>query len=191
MKKILFIFFLLSAFVVSESYAQDPVVIKQEGATRDLDSEEEPDVKDLTFRERLKFGGGIGGLQFGNPTVISVSPMAGYLLTNNSTIGLAVDYQYTKYRNFDATNLYGPRVFAQYRLRPLESLLSKAFAQAEVQQYYGSVGGYSFSYDPQFLAGIGIGYGGFQLTALYNLSYNQATSPYGSPLVLRIGGFFF
>ncbi|WP_052354133.1 hypothetical protein [Flectobacillus major] len=192
MKKLLIIFFLLSTISVSKSLAQEPVVIKQDGAVGDLDSEEEPDVRDLPFRQRLRFGGGIGGLQFGNPTVISVSPMAGYLLTNEMTVGLAVDYQYTKYRNVPAYNLYGPRVFGQYRLRFLESVLSKAFAQGEVQQYYGTYAGYKLNYDPQVLAGIGIGYGGFQLTALYNFSYSSTSnSPYGSPIVIRVGGFFF
>jgi hypothetical protein len=33
--------------------------------------------------------------------------MAGYLLTNEMTVGLAVDYQYTKYTGAAAYNLYG------------------------------------------------------------------------------------
>lgn len=195
MKKILLILCLLTAGNITKSWAQEPVVIKQDGATGDLDAteNEEPDVRDLSFRERLKFGGGIGGLQFGNPTLISVSPMAGYLLTNEMTVGLAVDYQYTKYTGATAYNLYGPRLFTQYRLRFLESILSKAFAQGEVQQYYGSAGTYKLNYDPQFLAGVGLGYGGFQISALYNFSYssNSIASPYGSPIVIRVGGFFF
>jgi len=76
-------------------------------------------------------------------------------------------------------------------LHLLENLLSGAFLQAEVQKYYASAGSLSFDYDVQALAGIGIGFGGFNLTALYNLNYNERTSPYGSPIVIRVGGFFF
>ena len=190
MKKLLFFLFLLIASYTG-TYAQDPIVIKQDSTVRDLD--EEQDVRDLPFRQRLRFGGGIGGLQFGNPTVIGVSPMVGYQATNDFTVGLAVDYQYTKFRNFDALSFYGPRLFGQYRLHFLEQILSRAFAQGEIQKYYLASGGQSASIDTQFLAGLGVGFGGFQITALYNFSYN-ANSPnliYGSPLVLRVGGFFF
>jgi hypothetical protein len=187
-KRVLFFLFLSIASYTS-TYAQDPIVIKQDSSVRDLD--EEQDVRDLPFRQRIRFGGGVGGLQFGNPTVIGVSPMVGYQATNDFTIGLAVDYQYFKVRGFEAQNQYGPRVFGQYRLKFLEQILSSAFAQVEAQKYYVSAGGQSFSYDVQTLAGIGVGFGGFQITALYNLNYNQFTSPYGSPLVLRVGGFFF
>jgi hypothetical protein len=188
MKKILFFLF-LSIVSYTSTYAQDPIVIKQDSSVRDLD--EPVDIRDLPFRQRLKFGGGIGGLQFGNPTVIGVSPMVGYQASNDLIVGLAVDYQYFKFRGIEAQNQYGPRLFGQYRLHLLENLLSGAFLQAEVQKYYASAGSLSFDYDVQALAGIGIGFGGFNLTALYNLNYNERTSPYGSPIVIRVGGFFF
>ena len=199
LKKILFFSFVLMASYTS-IYAQDPIVIKQDSTVRDLDNGEEQDVRELPFRQRLRFGGGIGGLQFGNPTVVGVSPMVGYQATNDFTVGLALDYQYqggtdrfsgVKY----SINQYGPRLFGQYRLHFLEQILSRAFAQVEVQKYYGSQsfngGSLDINYDAQALAGIGVGFGGFQLTALYNLNYNQLTSPYGSPIVIRVGGFFF
>ena len=190
-KKILFSSFILIASYAS-TYAQDPIVIKQDSTVQDLDSGEEQDVRDLPFRQRIRIGGGINGLQFGNPTVIGISPMVGYQATNDFTVGLAVDYQYTKFRSLDAFSLYGPRVFGQYRLHFLEQILSRAFAQAELQKYYVGSGNSTGSYDTQVLAGIGVGFGGFQITALYNLTYNNGiNSPYGSPLVLRIGGFFF
>ena len=190
-KKLLFFLFVSIASYTS-TYAQDPIVIKQDSTVRDLDSGEEQDVRELPFRQRIRFGGGISGLQFGNPTVIGVSPMVGYQVTNDFTVGVAVDYQYTKFRGIDAFSLYGPRAFGQYRLHFLEQILSRAFAQAELQKYYVGSGNSSGSYDTQALAGIGVGFGGFQITALYNLTYNNGiNSPYGSPLVLRVGGFFF
>jgi hypothetical protein len=190
MKKLLFFLF-LSIVSYTSTYAQDPIVIKQDSSVRDLD--EEQDVRDLPFRQRIRIGGGVGGLQFGNPTVISVSPMVGYQATNDLTVGLALDYQYTKYRSLEALNLYGPRLFGQYRLHFLEQILSRAFAQAEVQKYYGSFAGQSLNYNTQALAGLGVGFGGFQITALYNLTYSESglNSPYSSPIVIRVGGFFF
>jgi hypothetical protein len=191
MKKLLF-FLLLSIVSYTSTYAQDPIVIKQDSSVRDLD--EPIDVRDLPFRQRLKFGGGIGGLQFGNPTVVGISPMVGYQATNDLIVGLAVDYQYqggTIFGQKYSINQYGPRLFGQYRLHLLENILSGAFLQGEVQKYYASSGGRSVDYDVQALAGIGIGFGGFNLTALYNLNYNELTSPYGSPIVIRVGGFFF
>jgi hypothetical protein len=188
MKKLLFFLFVSIASYTSV-YAQDPIVIKQDSTVRDLD--EEQDVRDLPFSQRIRIGGGIGGLQFGNPTVISVSPMVGYQATNDFTVGLAFDYQYLKYTGFDASSLYGPRLFGQYRLQFLEQILSRAFAQGEIQKYYSSNNLYN--YDAQVLAGLGVGFGGFQITALYNFSYkaNSINQVYGSPIVIRVGGFFF
>lgn len=191
MKKLLFFLF-LSIVSYTSTYAQDPIVIKQDSSVRDLD--EPIDVRDLPFRQRLKFGGGIGGLQFGNPTVVGISPMVGYQATNDLIVGLAVDYQYqggTLFGQKYSVNQYGPRLFGQYRLHLLENILSGAFLQGEVQKYYASSQGRSVDYDVQALAGIGIGFGGFNITALYNLNYNEASSPYGSPIVIRVGGFFF
>ncbi|MEA5140374.1 hypothetical protein [Arcicella rigui] len=204
MQKILFILF-LSIATYAGTFAQTPVVIKQDSTVQDLDEEEEVDVRDLPFRERIRFGGGIGGLQFGSPTVIAVSPMAGYQVTNDLTVGLAVDYQYYKYRNSAAQNQYGPRVFGQYRLHFLDVIASNMFLQAELQKYYFTQGAIanqpsiSNEYKLQTLAGIGAGFGGLQFTVLYNLTYDDTispitgfrNSPYGSPWVIRIGGFFF
>lgn len=193
MKKFLFLLF-LSIVSYTSTYAQDPIIIKQDSSVHDLDSGEEQDVRDLPFRQRIRIGGGVGGLQFGNPTVISVSPMVGYQVTNDFTAGLAIDYQYYKSTfNPNALNFYGPRAFGQYRLHILEGILSKAFAQGEIQKYFLASGTQSASYDPQFLAGLGVGFGGFQITALYNFSYNanSGNQLYGSPIVIRVGGFFF
>ena len=192
LKKILFFSFTLIASYTS-TYAQDPIVIKQDSTVKDLDSGEEQDVRELPFRQRIRLGGGIGGLQFGNPTVVAISPMVGYQVTNNFTAGLAIDYQYTKFTGRDALSLYGPRLFGQYRLNVLEQILSRAFLQAELQKYYASSNGQSLDYNLQTLAGLGIGYGRFGITVLYNFSYsaNSLNSPFSSPIVIRVGGFFF
>ena len=198
LKKILFFSFVLITSYTS-TYAQDPIVIKQDSTVKDLDSGEEQDVRELPFRQRLRFGGGIGGLSIGGtdsygyerPTIISVSPMVGYQVTNNFTSGLALDYVYSKYPSKSAVNLFGPRLFGQYRLKILESLVSRSFAQAEVQKYFATSAGQSAEYNTQALAGLGVGFGGFQITVLYNLTYSNTNSYSSSPWVFRIGGFFF
>ncbi len=92
MKSIVLFFAILMSSVSFHCYAQDPVVISEEGAQGDLD--EEVDVSELTFRERLLLGGGISGLSFGNPTSIGVSPMLGYMATNTTIVGVGATYQY-------------------------------------------------------------------------------------------------
>ena len=198
LKKILFFSLVLMASYTS-TYAQDPIVIKQDSTVRDLDSGEEQDVRELPFRQRLRFGGGIGGLSIGGtdsygnerPTIVSVSPMVGYQVTNDFTTGLALDYVYSKYPSRSAVNLFGPRLFGQYRLKILESIVSRSFAQAEVQKYFATSAGQSTEYNTQALAGLGVGFGGFQITVLYDLTYSNTKSYSSSPWVFRIGGFFF
>lgn len=196
MQKLLFII-LISITAYTTSYSQAPVVIKQDSSVRDLD--EEQDVRDLPFSQRIRFGGGLGNIQFGTVTAIGVSPMVGYQATNDFILGFAVDYQYYKLRSREAQNQFGPRVFGQYRLHFLDNIASNMFAQAELQKYYYKQAGASFEYPIQTLAGIGFGFGGFQLSILYNFTYDNTyspltgypNSPYGSPIVIRAGGFFF
>ncbi|MEY4274807.1 MAG: hypothetical protein RL638_1755, partial [Bacteroidota bacterium] len=71
MKSTLLFFTILFSGLSFHCLAQDPIVIAEEGARGDLDVE--PDVSELTFRQRLHFGGGISGLSFGNPTSIGLS----------------------------------------------------------------------------------------------------------------------
>jgi hypothetical protein len=120
--------------------------------------------------------------------------MAGYQATNDITVGVGLSYQYYNSPFYGAykQNQFGPRVFGQYRLHFLDNILSNMFGQAELQKYYFSDSFKSSDYPLQALAGLGIGYGGFQITVLRDLTYkNYYTSPTGSPWVIRVGGFFF
>ena len=177
-------------------FAQDPIVIKEEGARGDLDLE--PDVSELSFRERLHFGGGVSGLSFGNPTSIGISPMAGYLLTNNTILGLGMTYQYysLSYGGYKATsNLLGERIFVRQQIPALSALIGQGYLTAQLENFNnmspGTIGGYS---NP-FLVGIGIGSRiGINLSLMYDLNYSETSgkqSPYGSALVVQVGGFFF
>lgn len=89
-----------------------------------------PDKK--PFYERLYFGGNIG-LQFGSVTFIDVSPLVGYKVTEDFSIGAGITYIYIKYNYFNSysTDIYGGRIFSRYYF--LENL----FAHAEVEQLSG------------------------------------------------------
>lgn len=192
---VLILFFFLA--YTPNLLAQDPIVIKEEGARGDLDIE--PDVSELSFRERLHFGGGVTGLSFGNPTSIGISPMAGYLLTNNTILGLGMTYQYYSitYAGFKATsNLLGERIFVRQQIPQLSAFIGQGYLTAQLENFdnmsAGTTGG---GYSNPFLVGIGIGSRiGINLSLMYDLNYSATSlkqSPYGSAFVVQVGGFFF
>ena len=64
-----------------------PVVITQEGYTQEANPENIP-LNQRTFKQRLKYGGSFGPFSFSNfQTVIGLSPMIGYRLTEHTIIG--------------------------------------------------------------------------------------------------------
>ncbi len=68
------------------------------------------------FKDKLYTGGGLG-LQIGDYTLIQVSPILGYNITENLSVGIGATYQYTKYRqyNYDfVSNMYGGSIFGRY-----------------------------------------------------------------------------
>jgi hypothetical protein len=181
---------------VPDLLAQDPVVIKEEGARGDLDVE--PDVSELSFRDRVHFGGGVSGLSFGNPTSIGISPMAGYLLTNNTILGLGLTYQYYSltYGGFKATsNLLGERIFIRQQIPALSAFIGQGYVTAQLENFNNMSPGTTGEYSNPFLVGIGIGSRiGINLSLMYDLNYSASTgkqSPYGSAFVVQVGGFFF
>lgn len=199
MKKLLLIIGLLSFGSSLSTFAQDAVVIKEEGAEGDLDVEK--DVSELSFKERVHFGGGISGLSFGNPTSIGLSPMAGYQLTNNTVIGLGITYQYYSI-NYGGSigkltsNLLGERIFARHYVPALSQIVGQSYLTAQVENYSNLSGNTGLSYSNPVLVGIGIGSKiGLNLTLMYDLNYSSGygakSSPYGSAFVVQVGGFFF
>jgi hypothetical protein len=199
MKKLLLIIGLLSFGMMYESNAQEAVVIKEEGAEGDLDVER--DVSELSFRERLQFGGGISGLSFGNPTSVGLSPMVGYQLTNKTILGVGLTYQYYSV-NYGGSigkltsNLLGERIFARHYVPALSQLLGQSYLIAQVENYSNLSGNSGISYSNPVMVGIGIGSRlGINLSLMYDLNYTSGfgptQSPYGSAFVVQVGGFFF
>jgi hypothetical protein len=194
MKNLLLFFSLLTFGGISEVFAQDPVVIKEEGAQGDLDAE--VDVRDLPFRQRLNFGGGISGLSFGNPTSIGVSPMVGYSLTNTSILGVGLTYQYysANYGSLGtySSNLVGQKIFVRQQVPALSQVIGQAYLTGQIENYTNLSNNTGISYSNPVLIGVGLGSKiGINFQVMYDLNYTAGRSPYGSALVVQVGGFFF
>ena len=194
MKKLLLFFSLLTFVGVSEVFAQEPVVIKEEGADGDLDVEK--DVRELPFRQRLNFGAGINGLSFGNPTSIGLSPMVGYSLTNTSIVGAGLIYQYysVDYGSLGAftSNLFGQKIFVRQQVPALSQLIGQAYLTGQIENYTNLSDNTGINYSNPVLIGVGIGSKiGINFQVMYDLNYTSGRSPYGSAIVVQVGGFFF
>ena len=163
------------------------------------------DVKKSNFTDNIFFGGGLG-LQFGNLTMIDISPVIGYRVTPKFETGIGLTYKYYRYKDyyFDystgigydlKSNILGGSVFARYHI------LENVFAHAEFEHL-------RYNYDDYYTSGgslwtesrianinsffVGGGYrqkisqgSYFFIMALWNLT-EDALSPYSNP-VLRMG----
>ncbi|MGK7392203.1 MAG: hypothetical protein ACNS60_17755 [Candidatus Cyclobacteriaceae bacterium M2_1C_046] len=86
----------------------------------DIDFDEDP-----SFSDRIFFGGGLGFSTNNVATMIAVSPIAGYMITEKLSAGLGVQYQYINYKFFDlSVNNYGGNIFTRYNI-------NQFFAQIE------------------------------------------------------------
>lgn len=229
MKKILFLTFLvLSAtsgnylYAQNDYYRKDNIYLdgnspkdsirKKSTPTTDI---ENPSVKGLPFKERLRLGGNLG-LSFGTYTNINVSPMAGYEITRKLVVGAGPIFMYFRTQSpfvissGRSTAYYGGRTFLMYSVHPnitlnaeYEALSVKYYDRSSSivrfpRKWIGSpMLGASFS---QPINGKYIK--GFHITGLYNFNYyNQLNptpqnvihrqdrdnlSPYGSPFVIRV-----
>lgn len=146
-----------------------------------------------SLRERLFFGGN-GGLQLGNIIFIDVSPLAGYRLTPEFSLGAGLSWQYFQDRrfvnNFSSTVL-GGRVFARYDISQyffpwaeyefLNYRFRDPFGRETPRQWFTAA-----------LVGGGVGQpigrgGGIYALVLYNLTWQPGRSMYASPWVFRVG----
>jgi len=145
--------------------------------------------QDSDWKERIFIGGNMGLSLGTDNTVISVSPIIGYRITNELSAGVGVSYTYQNVKIFNdkqSFNHYGGSVFARYTI--YEPFF--AMAQYEFMSYdNGEFGRFGYN---AFLMGGGImqplgGNAMLAFTALYNFSYLEGEpGPYRSPWV--IGG---
>ena len=93
------------------------------------------------FQNKIFYGGNLG-LQFGTVTMIDISPMVGYKLTEKLYPGIGFTYQYMNVRDYldSKFNIYGGRLFLRYYF------FERFFAHAEYEylfyrtNYYSSNG---------------------------------------------------
>lgn len=203
--KIALIAFILSIFTAN-LYAQDstnvqdpqPVVITQEGYT------EQPNVQDIplneqTFRQRLKYGGSFGPFSFSDfQTVIGLSPMIGYKLSEKTIVGAGASIIFWRLKDpftktKEKTDLMGYSAFLRQDLPFTQKLGFPLHFTVEATQFQGIQ--IKEKFKPALLAGIGMGNaGGYGLQVLWDFNYDINRSFSGSfsnsPLVIRATGFF-
>ncbi len=142
------------------------------------------------FWEKVTVGGNFN-LLFGNLTFIEVSPTVGYRFTDRFTAGPGIVYRYAKRRGYQASSLYGARVFARQRFG------QQFFAQTELE----SLNTQYLIRNPDRLVrawvpGFFLGGGLFQpvgrragiiISAMYNFIYDVNRSPYANPWRFNVG----
>ncbi|WP_020605770.1 hypothetical protein [Spirosoma spitsbergense] len=206
-RKVLFITALLSSSLAFGQLTEDPEDRRDQG--HDPLKTQTPEGRPLPFGQRLRFGGGINGFRFGNPFSLGVSPVIAYQATERMIIGIGGSYTYTRYKSYTNTgttvpyltyNQYGGRGFLMYEFIP--SILPNLYLHGELEsttvQLTENQTGRTTS-DALTSPLVGVTYSqpisrrfGVNLTALYNLNYNDnnlARTIYGSPFVLRLSFF--
>ncbi|ARK09843.1 hypothetical protein [Fibrivirga algicola] len=202
--RFLFLVALLSSSVAFGQITEDPEERRDQGQAP-LKSQT-PEGNPLPFKDRIRFGGGISGLSFGNPFSIGLSPVVAYQVSEHFVAGLGVGYTYSSgYRDFnnakiDGTlNQYSGRVFGMYEILP--AIIPNIYAHVELdQRSYStkgqlSVGGLTTGSSTATWLGatysqpIGRLFSA-NLSALYNVSYSSSLNDqilYGSsPFTIRI-----
>jgi len=165
-------------------------------------TEEDQSVKDLQFNQRLVFGGGFG-MQFGNVTLLDLSPSIGYRVTDQLTLGTGISYKYNHIKDYTLdlnsgkwydynSNVFGGSIWSRYYL------LQNFFAHAEIEQLRINYKYTSFSSTTptNIKSGVDVtsvlvggGYrqplGGhvfFNILILFNLNETEF-SPYNNPII--------
>jgi len=147
-----------------------------------------PKLKQHELLERFDFGGYLGA-QFGEVTLINVSPLVGFRVLENFNVGLGFTYQYYNDNYYDySSSAYGTNVYARY------FVWRDLFAHAEYAPvYYNNVFN-GTAYEGAWFHDVLLG-GGYRqwignkafvtMMILWNVN-EQLYSPYQNP-VIRIG----
>ncbi len=165
--------------------------------------------KGSSFKDKLYFGGNLGGGFSSNNSYFLIQPIVGYKVSDNFSVGVDPIYIYasqtytfnngvnTINKKF-ATSVIGPGVFARY------NVIENIFAYTEYQGISYTTPVYDASkadwVDKDFWNNnlyVGGGYstggngnGGAYFMLLYNLLYDANRTFYGRPYDVRIGFLF-
>ena len=199
MKKLIVHISLLLLFLAAfnQLFAQDDNYSRKIDKPGKVKDDKKDNTTDDDGGNKFLIGGGLG-LQFGTQTYIELSPKLAYRIIPKGLVGGGILYRYYHYED-PLTHLvyqgsdYGGSIFTSYEL--IRSLFGWAELELINFDYYD----YKANLNSRMTVAspfVGVGYrqpigekGFFQLAFLYNLNYTS-DSPYGSPLVTRIGFFF-
>ncbi|MFT6166630.1 MAG: hypothetical protein ACJAV5_000624 [Vicingaceae bacterium] len=138
--------------------------------------------------DKVVVGGNLGA-QFGDLTLIEVSPTVGYKLTEKWLAGVGARYIYVKPRLFPSTNIIGGAIFQQYAI--LEQVVLHAeFEYLSFENIYNPGERFDF-YSPLVGAGYRSSIGGNAFASflvLFNLN-DDINSPYTNPILRFNFGF--
>jgi hypothetical protein len=111
-------------------------------------SDKPPAKPKMPFSERLLFGGSLG-LSFGSQTtLVDISPIVGYAITNDFMAGIGLTYKYYQYKNYylnlsDGSfsnlkmNIYGGSLWSRYFLTRTEiPVIENTFLHAEYEPLF-------------------------------------------------------
>lgn len=174
------------------------VYFEEEPAPEEKEEVNENSLSHLSFWERSYFGGNLA-LSFGTNTYIDVSPLWGYMINRNLSMGLGGTYIYTSREYFDPFSgqtfkykgsLYGGRGFLRYRV--FDNIYFHSEYEAINNEVQNINGDFQREWVPGFFVGGGVfqpafGRGGVSLFIMYNVIHDDFRSPYGSPWVIRAG----
>lgn len=140
-------------------------------------------------RSKLEIGGGVG-LQFGDYTVVNVSPQVGYRLTPYFTTGAGVSYTYYKdgRSTYDyKASYFGMNVFG--RFYPIQYLVLSV--QPEASRMWRSYNGpngkeNSNEFVPSVLLGGGVRLGPVTAMIQYDVIQDK-NSPYSDKIFYSVG----
>lgn len=142
---------------------------------------------------RLTFGGGVG-MQFGDYTVINVSPQVGYNVTKKMNLGAGVTYSYfsekfdhDRYKesnNYLGVNIYGKFYPIPYTVLMLQPEMTRMWRSVENRTTGDKVKNDKLI--PTCLVGAGLRFGPVTAMLKYDLAQHD-DSPYGDKLFYSVG----
>lgn len=122
--------------------------------------------KKAPFKDRISVGGVLGFSFSSNTTLVDISPILAYRVTNEFYTGLGLTYKFYKYSDYYLnldngaledykTHMYGGSVFARYYLSKLEiPVIRNLFLHAEVEPIFFT-NEYKMSPDSSYIDGWG------------------------------------
>jgi len=139
-----------------------------------------------SFMDRVYTGGGFGFSTTSNETYLSVSPLAGYMITQKLSAGLGITYQYYNNSFYKADDhRYGGKVFVMQMLVYHLFLYGEYnFINLNPAPWLDSISRETYT---RTMLGGGfsqpLGRASFNVIAAYDITHDS-NSPYGSPWVI-------